>query len=168
MITFTKRLSEISLRLTQYSKKRTLSIKEIESATKIFLSGELQTHAITEGTKAVASYGINTKKGVSRQAKAGIIFPPSVVEKFLRCFDSSLIMVTHTAPVFLAAVMEYICMEIIELASMLAASERRIRITVSDIESSVKNDAELSRIFFNLKIKFLGRFCATMDSSYID
>lgn len=156
LIIFSKKLAEISLRLTDISGKRTLSAKEVKGATEIFLSGELKNHAVAEGTKAITQYAENTAKGVSRQTKAGIIFPPSVTEKFLRRFDTSLVMVTHTAPVFLAAVLEYICMEIVELASLLAKEERRIRITVSDIESSVKNDTELLHIFSNNNIKFLG------------
>jgi len=156
LIIFSKKLAEITLRLTEISGKRTLSSKEVQGATEIFLSGELKNISVSEGTKAVKQYTENTKKGVSRQAKAGIIFPPSVTEKFLRRFDTSVVMVTHTAPVFFAAVIEYICMEIIELASLLAKEEHRIRITVSDIESSVKNDGELARIFSNNNIKFLG------------
>jgi len=153
LIIFSKKLAEITLRLTEISGKRTLSSKEVQGATEIFLSGELKNISVSEGTKAVKQYTENTKKGVSRQAKAGIIFPPSVTEKFLRRFDTSVVMVTHTAPVFFAAVIEYICMEIIELASLLAKEEHRIRITVSDIESSVKNDGELARIFSNNNIK---------------
>jgi histone H2A len=153
---FSKKIADITIQLTDISGKRTLSAKEVSSATEIFLSGELKQHAVAEGTKAVDHYSQNTKKGISRQVKAGIVFPPSVAEKFLRRFDTSVIMVTHTAPVFMAAVMEYICMEILESAAILAKENRRIRITVSDIESAVKNDTELARVFINLNIKFLG------------
>ena len=153
---FSKKIADITIQLTEISGKRTLSAKEVSSATEVFLYGALKQHAVTEGTKAVEQYSKNTKKGISRQAKAGIIFPPSVTEKFLRRFDTSIIMVTHSAPVFMAAVIEYICMEILESASILAKEDRRIRITVSDIESAVKNDVELCRVFTNLNIKFLG------------
>ena len=153
---FSKKLADITIQLTDISGKRTLSAKEVSSATEIFLSGELKQHAVTEGDKAVNQYSQNNKKGISRQVKAGIVFPPSVTEKFLRRFDTSVIMVTHTAPVFMAAVIEYICMEILESAAILAKEDRRIRITVSDIESAVKNDVELARVFINLNIKFLG------------
>ena len=157
LIIFSKQISNIANELTLIAKKKTISEKEIKSAVMVYLTGELQLHAITEGEKAVQEFSKNiNNKGSSRQTKAGIIFPPSVVEKFLRKFDTSLIMVTHGAPIFLAAVLEYICLEIIELSALLAKEEKRIRITVSDLESSIKSDAELSKLVLNNNIKFLG------------
>ena len=43
-------------RLAQYSKKSTLSSREIQTAVKLLLPGELSKHAISEGTKAVSKY----------------------------------------------------------------------------------------------------------------
>ena len=157
LIMFATKISENTLRLTNFASKRTLSVKEVAGGVSLFLPGELKIHAISEGEKAVEQYTTNNKqKGTSRQAKASIIFPPSVAEKFLRRFDTSLIMVTHTAPVYLAAVLEYICIEIIELASIMAKDERRIRITVSDLELSIKGDQELAKVFNDNNIRFLG------------
>jgi histone H3/H4 len=156
LIIFSRKFAEMIFHLTGVSKKRTLSSKEVLAATQVFLSGALRTHAIDEGRSAIEKYTKNTKKGVSRQEKAGIIFPPSIAEKFLRRFHASVLMVTHTAPVFFAAVIEYICMEILETASILVNENKRIRITVSDIESAVKSDGELSKLFWKYNVKFLG------------
>ena len=157
LIIFSKHISNISHELTLIAKKKTISEKEIKSAIMIYLTGELQIHAINEGEQAIEEFTKNVKhKGSSRQTKAGIIFPPSVVEKFLRKFDTTLFMITQGAPVFLAAVLEYICLEIIESAALLAKDDKRIRITVSDLESSIKNDVELSKLIINNNIKFLG------------
>ena len=47
------RLAAESSKLVRYNRKRTLSSREIQSAVKLLLPGELSKHAISEGTKAV-------------------------------------------------------------------------------------------------------------------
>ena len=100
--------------------------------------------------------GEGGEKGCSRQTKAGIIFPPSVAEKFLRKFDNSIYMITQNGPVYLAAVLEYICMEILASASTIAKENSRVRITVKDLELSIQSDKELNSLFKKNKIEFLG------------
>ena len=43
-------------RLSKYNKKRTLSSKEIQTAVRLMLPGELAKHAVSEGTKAVTKF----------------------------------------------------------------------------------------------------------------
>jgi histone H3/H4 len=43
-------------RLVRYSNKSTLSSREIQSAIRLILPGELAKHAVSEGTKAVTKY----------------------------------------------------------------------------------------------------------------
>ena len=43
-------------KLVRYNKKRTLSSREIQTAVKLILPGELAKHAISEGTKAVTKF----------------------------------------------------------------------------------------------------------------
>ena len=43
-------------RLTKYGKNRTMSSREIQTAVRLLLPGELAKHAISEGTKAVTKY----------------------------------------------------------------------------------------------------------------
>lgn len=157
LIMFATKITDNTLRLTRFTEKRTLSVKEVNAGVALFLSGDLKKNALSEGENAVKKYVSNTdKKGSSRQDKASIIFPPSITEKFLRRFDTSSIMVTHTAPVYMAAVLEYICIEMIDLASMMAKDDHRVRITVSDLELSIKGDIELSKLFIDNNIRFLG------------
>ena len=65
-------------------------------------------------------------------------------------------MVSKTAPICLAAALEYITCEILELASTSAKENKRIRITIRDLELSIRNDPELNQLFNKLNIKFLG------------
>lgn len=43
-------------RLARYSKKATLSSREIQTSVRLVLPGELAKHAVSEGTKAVTKY----------------------------------------------------------------------------------------------------------------
>lgn len=153
-----KHISSIVINLTSIAKKKTISIKEIENALKITLSGELLSNSLSEGTKACQFFGKITNKGnnTSRQNKAEIIFPPSIVEKFLRNFGNTKIMVTNLAPVYFASVLEYITHEILDTSVTICIENKRNRLTVRDMELGVRNDIELNDLFNRLNITFLG------------
>ncbi|WOG87675.1 hypothetical protein DCAR_0206906 [Daucus carota subsp. sativus] len=51
-----ERLADEAARLTKYTKKMTLSSREIQGAVKLVLPGELGKHAVAEGAKAVTNY----------------------------------------------------------------------------------------------------------------
>ena len=51
-----ERIAGESGRLVRYSKKATLSSREIQTAVRLVLPGELAKHAVSEGTKAVTKY----------------------------------------------------------------------------------------------------------------
>jgi histone H3/H4 len=151
-----KSISQRVILLTEIAKKKTLSDKEVINAVKILFVGKLKDNSIKESVKSVTKFQSKSSKGTSRQGKAGIIFPPSISEKFLRNFGYSKVMVTSTAPVALAATLEYISAEILELAATAATKAKRIRITIRDIQMSIGEDEELSALFDRLNISLLG------------
>uniref|UniRef100_A0A0G4I5L6 Histone H2B n=1 Tax=Chromera velia CCMP2878 TaxID=1169474 RepID=A0A0G4I5L6_9ALVE len=51
------RLANEATRLIRFNKKRTLSSREIQTAVRLMLPGELSKHAVSEGTKAVTNGG---------------------------------------------------------------------------------------------------------------
>ena len=51
-----ERLASEASRLCIYTKKQTLSSREIQTAARLLLPGELAKHAVSEGTKAVTKY----------------------------------------------------------------------------------------------------------------
>eukprot|EP00914_Ancora_sagittata_P013569 GHVO01026727.1.p1 GENE.GHVO01026727.1~~GHVO01026727.1.p1 ORF type:complete len:153 (+),score=17.17 GHVO01026727.1:44-502(+) len=51
-----ERVSQEASRLCAYTKKDTLTAREVYSAVKLVLPGELAKHAISEGTKAVSKF----------------------------------------------------------------------------------------------------------------
>ena len=51
-----ERLALEASRLSRYNKKSTLSSREIQTAVRLLLPGELAKHAVSEGTKAVTKF----------------------------------------------------------------------------------------------------------------
>ena len=46
-------------KLSRYNKKQTITSREIQTAIRLILPGELSKHAVSEGTKAVSKYTSN-------------------------------------------------------------------------------------------------------------
>jgi len=153
----TKHISMLTVKLTLAGKKKTISLKEVENSLTLVLSGKLLENSFKEGRKSCDNISNNEKNiNSSRQNKAGIIFPPSLVEKFLRDFGSSNIMIGSLSPIFLASVLEYICFEILDLSVNYCKENKHVRITIRDLELSVRNDVELNDLFVKLNMSFLG------------
>ncbi|KAM5532048.1 hypothetical protein V8D89_014299 [Ganoderma adspersum] len=56
-----ERIATEASKLSQYSKKSTISSREIQTAVRLILPGELAKHAISEGTKSVTKYSSSQK-----------------------------------------------------------------------------------------------------------
>ena len=150
---FLKQVTLLVSDLTLFGKKKTVSVKEIENALKIILFGELLNCCLSEGNKAVKQFSSGEDSKGSRQTKANIIFPPSIVEKFLR---QSKLMVSNYAPVYLAAVLEYLTSDILDISVNLCKEHKHNRITIRDLELAVRNDIELNTLFKKFNITFWG------------
>ncbi|AAF18256.1 T23G18.3 [Arabidopsis thaliana] len=58
-----ERIAQEAARLSDYTKRRTLSSREIEAAVRLVLPGELSRHAVAEGSKAVSNFvGYDSRK----------------------------------------------------------------------------------------------------------
>ncbi|XP_057712712.1 late histone H2B.L4 [Corythoichthys intestinalis] len=51
-----ERLATEASRLAQYNKRATITSREVQTAVRLLLPGELAKHAVSEGTKAVTKY----------------------------------------------------------------------------------------------------------------
>ncbi|KAL6561247.1 hypothetical protein OROMI_016848 [Orobanche minor] len=51
-----EKLAQESARLARYNKKPTITSREIQTAVRLVLPGELSKHAVSEGTKAVTKF----------------------------------------------------------------------------------------------------------------
>jgi histone H3/H4 len=145
------------INLTEIAKKKTVSEKEVMNALRIILPVQLAVNAIAQGQKAIDTFDSDEKiKGASRQDRAGIIFPPSILEKFLRNFGYSKVMVSSHAPVYMAGALEYLTSEILDNAILSTKDNKRVRITIRDLEIGIRNDEEFDTLFTKNNISFLG------------
>ena len=91
------------------------------------------------------------KKSQSRSAKAGLQFPVGRVGRFLKKGRYAA-RVGSGAPVYLAAIMEYLTAEILELAGNAARDNKKARIVPRHVQLAVRNDEELNKLFGNVTI----------------
>ena len=91
------------------------------------------------------------KKSVSRSAKAGLQFPVGRVARFLKKGNYAE-RLGGGAPVYLAAVLEYLTAEVLELAGNAARDNKKNRIVPRHIQLAVRNDEELSKLLGSVTI----------------
>mmetsp|Transcript_14813 Transcript_14813/g.36217 ORF Transcript_14813/g.36217 Transcript_14813/m.36217 type:complete len:166 (-) Transcript_14813:368-865(-) len=89
------------------------------------------------------------KAATSSSSKAGLQFPVGRIGRYLRQGKYATRMGAG-APVYLAAVLEYLCAEILELAGNAARDNKKSRIIPRHISLAVKNDEELNKLLGNV------------------
>merc|ERR1712166_188946 len=90
-------------------------------------------------------------KSKSRSSKAGLQFPVGRIHRLLRKGNYAE-RVGAGAPVYLAAVMEYLAAEVLELAANAAKDNKKTRIIPRHIQLAVRNDEELNKLMANTTI----------------
>jgi histone H2A len=146
-------------RLCVVAKRTTLSSREIQSAVMMIYPGEVAKHGVSEGTKAMIKFNgssmskSKSKKGESEKKKsavttksaaAGLQFPVARIFHNIKSLHPN--RVTASAPVYLAAVLEYLVAEVLELAGNSAKDHKKKRITPRDITLAVRNDVEINKL----------------------
>jgi histone H2A len=152
------RLATEAGKLARYTKKSTLSAREIQTAVRLILPGELAKHSVSEGIKNVTQYtSYGGKKGakVSRSTKAGLQFPVGRISRYLKKGRYAA-RVGSGAPVYLAAVLEYLAAEILELAGNAARDNNKSRIIPRHVQLAVRNDAEINKLLGGVTIASSG------------
>merc|ERR1711937_971773 len=93
----------------------------------------------------------SASRPVSRSSKAGLQFPVGRIARFLKAgrFAER---VGAGAPVYLAAVLEYLAAEVLELAGNAAKDNKKTRIVPRHIQLAIRNDEELNKLLSNTTI----------------
>ena len=90
-------------------------------------------------------------KSTSRSARAGLQFPVGRIARFLR-EGRYAGRVGGAAPVYLAAVLEYLAAEILELAGNAARDNKKARIIPRHVQLAIRNDEELNKLLGGVTI----------------
>src|SRR3954465_1995452 len=101
--------------------------------------------------KGKGGRGKKSGKSTSRSAKAGLQFPVGRISRHLRKGGYAK-RVGGGAPVYLAAVLEYLCAEILELAGNAARDNKKTRIVPRHIQMAVRSDEELNKLLGGVTI----------------
>ena len=91
------------------------------------------------------------KKSQTKSSKAGLQFPVGRMGRFLKKGKYAT-RVGAGAPVYLAAILEYLTAEILELAGNAARDNKKSRIIPRHIQLAVRNDEELNKLFGGVTI----------------
>ena len=94
--------------------------------------------------KGKGGRGKKGRKSSSRSAKAGLQFPVGRGARYLKRGNYGK-HVGAGAPVYMAAVLEYLTAELLELAGNAAKDNKRSRIIPRHIQLAVRNDEELNK-----------------------
>ena len=90
-------------------------------------------------------------KSKTRSFRAGLQFPVGRVHRFLRKGHYA-DRIGSGAPVYLAAVLEYLSAEILELAGNAARDNKKARIVPRHLQLAVRNDEELNKLLSGVTI----------------
>lgn len=91
------------------------------------------------------SAAIEGSKAQSRSSKAGLQFPVGRVHRILKKGNYAQ-RVGAGAPVYLAAVLEYLTAEVLELAGNAARDNKKQRIVPRHLQLAIRNDEELNKL----------------------
>ena len=97
----------------------------------------------------------SASRPVSRSSKAGLQFPVGRIARFLKAgrFAER---VGAGAPVYLAAVLEYLAAEVLELAGNASRDNKKSRIIPRHVQLAIRNDEELNKLLGGVTIAYGG------------
>ena len=101
--------------------------------------------------KGKGGRGKTGAKAQSRSSRAGLQFPVGRIARYLKQGKFAE-RVGAGAPVYLAAVLEYLAAEVLELAGNAAKDNKKTRIIPRHIQLAVRNDEELNKLMANTTI----------------
>lgn len=96
------------------------------------------------------------RKAVNKSVRAGVIFPVARIYRYLKNRSANKLRISAVAPVYKAAVLEYLTAEVMELAGNMAKDGKRVRITPRDIYLATSLDQEFCKLLQNVTMPSSG------------
>jgi len=137
--------------------RKTINAREIQLAVRNIIPDELAKHAVSEGTKALTRKmsADGSSVNVSKMSRmAGILFPIARVENIIR--DNYKGRIGAGTAVYLAAVLEYISAEILELTGNATVDNKEKTLKSRYLMLAIKNDEELKKLAQTIDWDILG------------
>jgi histone H2A len=131
-------------------RKKKKNFFNIQPTTSIKMSGRGKKSPAKTGGKKTGDKK-PAGKGTTRSTRAGLQFPVGRVHRHLRDGRYAA-RVGAGAPVYMAAVLEYLAAEILELAGNASRDNKRQRIVPRHIQLAVRNDEELNKLLGKVTI----------------
>ena len=103
------------------------------------------------GKGKVSRAKLDGMKAMSRSNRAGLQFPVGRIARYMKQGRYAQ-RIGGGAPVYMAAVLEYLVAEILELAGNAAKDNNKTRIVPRHIQMAVRNDEELNKLMSNATI----------------
>jgi histone H2A len=128
-----------------------LSFPPLKLATTAHFFTSISTLYLIMSTTTAGRGKGKTKGDKSRSFKAGLTFPVGRLHRQLKNGQYAK-RVGVGAPVYLAAVLEYLTAEILELAGNASRDNKRIRIIPRHIMLAIRNDEELNKLLGDVHI----------------
>jgi len=95
--------------------------------------------------------GKGRAKSKSRSGRAGLQFPVGRIDRLMKTGNYAE-RIGAGAPVYLAAIMEYLTAEILELAGNAARDNKKKRINPRHLQLAIRNDEELDKLLSGVTI----------------
>lgn len=151
-----------ALVLTATEDKKTISEKEIQTATKVFFPSEFAENILTFSNTILEAYeksekereGQPVEKAQTRESRCGLVFSVSATEKYVRRFGQIGWHVSSGTPIVLSAILENFCSTLLKDTGNITQTAKKITINIRHLFLATKNNPSLSFVN-NLGIVFL-------------
>merc|ERR1719359_1496871 len=87
----------------------------------------------------------------TKNSKAGLTFPAARLTRYFKQ-ENIAQRVGSGAPIFMAAVLEYVIAELLELAGNTSREHKKTRISPRHLQIAIKNDEELNKLLGDVTI----------------
>jgi histone H3/H4 len=149
LFTITRRIILDSTKLLTITRKTTLNISTLVNTLRSIFTGKLLLNVVKEGDARVKLKSI-------KEVRETLVFSPSFFRNITESIIPKHIKISAKYPIFLAAAVEYICAEILDLSSIQALKHNHVRITPRDLYLAIHYDIELLQLYNTLNMIIIG------------